>query len=160
MKLIPLDYVHLQRATELRNLPETLTHTRNPRIVTQADTEAWWVAAVKQGASLFAVEDRDGYGMVGIAGLVNADWLNQSAEITLVCEPTDLELPALKLLLAYGFDRLNLHRIWAECYTPRRRLLVQDAGFSQEGTLRDAYRRDGAWHNSTLHAILERDYAH
>jgi len=60
-------------------------------------------------------------------------------------------------IVRYGFDRLNLHRIQAECYTSERVALFRRAGFVDEGRRRHGFRRDGAWGDSVLMSLLETD---
>lgn len=66
---------------------------------------------------------------------------------------------AARLLVAYGFDELGLHRISLEVYAfnPRARRAYEKVGFIVEGTLRDALRFDGEWVDATLMSMLSTD---
>jgi [ribosomal protein S5]-alanine N-acetyltransferase len=65
-----------------------------------------------------------------------------------------------RALLAFGFERLGLHRIWARCdirNTASARVL-EKVGMRPEGLLRHDVRRKGEWRDSFLYAILEPDW--
>lgn len=66
---------------------------------------------------------------------------------------------AARLIVAYSFDELGLHRISLEVYAfnPRARRAYENAGFIAEGTLRDALRFDGAWIDATVMSMLATD---
>jgi len=64
-----------------------------------------------------------------------------------------------KLLLDYGFSRLNLHRIY--CGTSSKNIGMQKLalklGMRQEGILRDALTKNGEFTDIVEYAILEND---
>jgi [ribosomal protein S5]-alanine N-acetyltransferase len=65
------------------------------------------------------------------------------------------------LLLRLGFDYLGLHRVWATVHpqnTPSIRVL-EKAGFSYEGHLRETFRMPDGWRDSLLYAVIEDDRA-
>ena len=59
-----------------------------------------------------------------------------------------------------GFEGMDLHRIhacpWAE-NVPSVRVL-EKLGFRREGTRRDEYWADGAFHDEALYALLRPEY--
>ncbi len=67
---------------------------------------------------------------------------------------------ATRLTVAYGFRRLNLHSIYlgvlAE-HLPARRA-YEKAGFRLDGTDREAWWADGAWHDVHRMSILSHEY--
>ena len=67
---------------------------------------------------------------------------------------------ATKLMAAFGFDTLNLHRLQAACGPDSRasqRLLTR-LGFTPEGRLRDHVFTNGAWRDSLLYSLLEDEW--
>lgn len=67
---------------------------------------------------------------------------------------------AARKLLNFGFQQLNLHRIFATSdpkNTLSMRILVK-IGMRQEGYLREYEWVKGEWRNSLLYAILEREW--
>ncbi|MFD5095781.1 GNAT family N-acetyltransferase [Amycolatopsis thailandensis] len=66
---------------------------------------------------------------------------------------------ATKLLLAYAFDVVGLHRVSLEVfdYNPRAQRAYEKAGFVREGLQREALWWDGEWHDVITMAILKND---
>jgi RimJ/RimL family protein N-acetyltransferase len=64
---------------------------------------------------------------------------------------------ATRALLAFGFQALGLHRIWATCDVENRASarVLEKIGMRQEGRLRQNVRRRGEWRDSYLYAVLE-----
>ncbi|WP_282608668.1 GNAT family N-acetyltransferase [Pelagibius sp. Alg239-R121] len=66
---------------------------------------------------------------------------------------------AVQRLIRFGFEELQLHRIWATCNidnAPSWRLMER-AGMTREGLLRDDKFLRGHWRSSYLYAILASD---
>lgn len=66
---------------------------------------------------------------------------------------------ATRLIVAYAFDELGLHRIELEVYAfnPRARRVYEKAGFIHEGTQRHALLWDGEWVDAHMMSILGSD---
>ncbi|WP_248959792.1 GNAT family N-acetyltransferase [Sphaerisporangium perillae] len=64
---------------------------------------------------------------------------------------------AMRVICRYGFDRMRLHRISlttiAENTAARR--VYEKVGFVDEGRMREAFRRDGKWHDKIIMGLLE-----
>ena len=60
-------------------------------------------------------------------------------------------------LLAFGFDVLKLHRIWAHCLATNiaSARVLEKLGMKREGRLRENEWLKGVWHDTLLYAILE-----
>lgn len=66
--------------------------------------------------------DKQGEGkLIGYTGLENISWENRNAEISLLINPAEHKKgygrEALKEIFNIGFNQLNLHMIYGECYT-------------------------------------------
>ncbi len=64
---------------------------------------------------------------------------------------------AAKALLRFGFDQLNLHRIFA-LFNPENLAsahVLKKVGMQQEGHLRERRFRKGKWHDELLYAIID-----
>lgn len=68
---------------------------------------------------------------------------------------------AAKLMLAFGFEELKLHRISLKLFEKNigSKRVAEKAGFKKEGVLRDARYRHGAWHNELRFGMLAREWA-
>lgn len=67
---------------------------------------------------------------------------------------------ALRAVLAYCFDELEMHRVCTETfeYNTSWRKLVEWAGFEKEGVERDYLYRDDAFWDKELYSLLEDEY--
>lgn len=68
---------------------------------------------------------------------------------------------AVRMLSAFGFRNLRLHRIEAACMPtnkPSRRVL-EKCGFEQEGLARRYLKINGAWEDHAIYALTEEDGA-
>ncbi|WP_329303976.1 GNAT family N-acetyltransferase [Streptomyces sp. NBC_00659] len=66
----------------------------------------------------------------------------------------------VRLLLAAGFDDLDLHRIWG-ARSPLNEASAKTmgaAGMVEEGTIREHVWKAGAWRDSVVHAILDHEF--
>lgn len=66
---------------------------------------------------------------------------------------------AIQAVIVYGFNTLELHRIYAYTSTKNTpsRALLRKVGFREEGILRQHTNRDGVWDDTALMAILKSD---
>jgi ribosomal-protein-alanine N-acetyltransferase len=67
---------------------------------------------------------------------------------------------ATRALLEFGFDSLELHRIWATCDVRNRASarVLEKLGMRREGHLRQTTRPKGEWRDSYLYAILDPEW--
>ena len=67
---------------------------------------------------------------------------------------------ALKMIIEYGFEELNLHRLWAEIFSLVKEnvKLFEQMKFVKEGTSREKLWRNGKWYNSFLYSKLSTEY--
>lgn len=67
---------------------------------------------------------------------------------------------AAAALLEFGFNELNLHRIYATCRPENTgsARVMQKLGMVYEGHLREHMHHKGKWHDSYLYSILEEEY--
>jgi RimJ/RimL family protein N-acetyltransferase len=67
---------------------------------------------------------------------------------------------ASKVTIRYGFQELNLHRIWLDVfgYNDRAQDLYRRLGFTEEGRLREHMARDGRRHDVILMGLLRPEW--
>ncbi|MET1000891.1 MAG: GNAT family protein [Acidimicrobiia bacterium] len=66
---------------------------------------------------------------------------------------------ATRLLVRFGFDEIGLHRIWA-CHDPDNSAsgrVLEKAGLTHEGRIRDHLFVRGRWRDSVTYSILEHE---
>jgi len=67
---------------------------------------------------------------------------------------------AARALVRFGFETLNLHRIFATCFPENRasERVLQKCGMRLEGRLRENLLMRGEWRDSLLYAILDHEW--
>jgi [ribosomal protein S5]-alanine N-acetyltransferase len=67
---------------------------------------------------------------------------------------------AARAIVAFGFDTLALHRIWAECVAGNTASahVLEKLGLQQEGHLRENRWMKGRWWDTLLYGILDREW--
>ena len=66
---------------------------------------------------------------------------------------------ALRTLIKYGFEDLNLNRIWCEVYDNNAALEVyKHIGFIYEGKMRENYYHEGQYWDSHILGMLKKEY--
>jgi RimJ/RimL family protein N-acetyltransferase len=99
--------------------------------------------------------------LIGVCALHAIDWRNRQASFGIVIGEPDqwgkgYGTEATRLITAYGFERLNLHRIYLDVYNLNDRAMhvYEAAGYKREGIFRDAVFRDGSYHDCHRMAML------
>lgn len=107
----------------------------------------------------------EGDSCIGTTGLINIDWRNRSGELGIVIGKRDYlgkgyGKEAVDLLLGFGFRELNLHRISLQVFDFNDRAIrsYEKSGLVEEGRLREAFYRDGAYHDIVIMAITEDEF--
>ena len=67
---------------------------------------------------------------------------------------------AMRLIVAFGFRELGLHRIQLDVYSYNARAIAayRKAGFVEDGRRREAVWRDGRWYDEVQMSILDREW--
>jgi RimJ/RimL family protein N-acetyltransferase len=117
----------------------------------------------QQGSSgwFFVICRREDDRPLGTVGLMEVDLLNGSAGLGVsIGDPNDTGRgygrDAIRALLAFGFGRLRLERIWLDVYSRNEgaRRLYERLGFVHEVTMRHAFWRDDEWLDDLRMAML------
>ena len=86
--------------------------------------------------------------------------LNQSAAMGLIVDPDQRRngyaREAARLLIKYLFKHLNLNKVHAEtaAFNLEAVALLESVGFKKDGTLRQHYFYDGAFHDKLVYSIM------
>jgi RimJ/RimL family protein N-acetyltransferase len=104
--------------------------------------------------------------LVGNCGLRKAAAHAQEAELGYEINPSywgrGYASEAARAMLAFGFQDLSLHRVWAECVAANRASarVLEKLGMQPEGRLRENRWMKGEWWDTLLFGLLEREWAH
>jgi len=162
-----IERADLEPLREWRNRPEFRRYFREYREISPDMQQRWYETVVLgEKVRMFAIEERASGRLLGACGLCYLDWVNRSADFSIYIGADglyidDLFAPdAADLLLAYGFDELGLHRIWAEIYDFDRKKIdfFDRLGFSRDGRHRQTHWAEGDWHDSLFFGLLAPDY--
>jgi RimJ/RimL family protein N-acetyltransferase len=113
----------------------------------------------------FHVRTLDKDRLIGFVALHSIEWNNGSAKLAIgIGEPNyrgkGYGTDALRLLLRYAFDELNLYRVGLEVISNNVRAIrtYEQLGFQQEGAMRGGVLRDGHRHDILLMGILRDEW--
>jgi RimJ/RimL family protein N-acetyltransferase len=153
-----------------RNLPEFRRNFREFRELNMPNQEAWFTRiSASANDFMFMIERTADRTPVGVCGLVYVNWILRSADISLyighqeiyIDGPGGIAESSAQALIRYGFDNLNLHKVWTELYSfdNRKVELFARLGFSRDAVLRDNAYEDGRYHDSFIYSLLRTDKA-
>lgn len=149
-----------------RNIPEFRKHFREVRELSLTDQEAWFdtLQKTKHINFMFTIIDIDSQKPIGAAGLLYINWIIRSADFSFYIGDEKkyigndgIAKEAAKLLLDYGFNNLNLHKIWMELYefdSEKLNFFHNEFKFKQDGLLRDNCFEDGKYWNSHIISLI------
>ena len=163
--LVPLDRVHLARTRAWANDADIARLMNREREVGEAEHEAWFESIRRrEDCAFFAVESGEPAAHVGNVWLWAIEPRHRKAELRVVIgEPSargrGVGTEAIDLLCRHGFERLDLHRIYAFvlAINPPARRAFERAGFALEGTLRDDRRTGDEFTDTWVLGRLRRD---
>lgn len=124
-----------------------------------------WPDKLKNQPSNILVAFLKNENLIGYGGLVHIQWAHQRAEVSFLFDAAD-EMNAerrthflpvfLSLVQELAFKDLHLHRLTTETYETRFHIIpsLEDAGFQQEGRLRQHVIKNGRTMDAILHACL------
>tara|TARA_B100000315_G_C14303670_1_gene463010 strand:+ start:155 stop:685 length:531 start_codon:yes stop_codon:yes gene_type:complete len=115
---------------------------------------------------MFVIVDCRTDEVVGVTGLTYIDWINHHADIHFYIGKNNSWIDkfyaplAIKIILDYGFNTLNLNKIWAEIYEIDKLKLdfFKRIGFYIDASLREHYYYNGQYYTSHILSILKREY--
>ena len=152
-KLLPQDARWLETWV---NDPATTRYMATGRTQTTVDVLAAQIAAWKEPLDWpFAIVVEGYEDPIGTVGLYGVDWISRKAEFRILIGEIycgkGWGTIATRLAVRFGFERLNLNRIWLGVTedNERARRAYEKAGFIEEGTLFDDLYRDGRYYHST-----------
>ena len=145
-----------------RNIVEFRKNFREVRELSLNDQEAWFdqLQKTKHINYMFTIVDLDTQKPIGAAGLLYINWIIRSADFSFYLGNNEVYIDdkgiaeeATKLLINYGFNNLNLHKIWMELYEFDKAKLdffINKFDFKKDGVLRDNCFEDGKYYDSYL----------
>jgi diamine N-acetyltransferase len=161
------------RAIERQDLPDYVRWLNDPKVLeyfgsnvplSVAQEEKWYEGMLQDPSIIaFAIQFEGQH--IGGAGFNRIDGRNAHAEVGLfigVSELWDqgLGFDILRTMLRFGFEQMNLHRIYLRVFTENERAihLYEKVGFHKEGRWRQAEYRHGRYHDLLWMSILRDEW--
>jgi RimJ/RimL family protein N-acetyltransferase len=153
-----------------RNREHYRKYFREYRELNLENQKDWFNSMYKDPKTqMFGIVDIRNGELIGICGLCYINWVNRFADLSIYIGKDNLYIDpqrggyaweTLDLLFKYGFDQLNLHKIWSEIYTfdDKKHELFQNYGFHLDGVLRDNYFYDGRYMDGHVFSILAEEW--
>ncbi len=137
-----------------------------PHPYTMQDEEEWFNRQREErDARHFAILTRAECRLIGNCGLHQIDWSSHHATLGIFIGDKNFwgrgfGTDATRVLLRYGFEEVNLHRIELQVFSFNQRAIrVYDkCGFKLEGVRRQVLFREGQWHDEHIMAVLRDEW--
>lgn len=166
------------RHTERDDLPLFVAWLNDPEVtrglgmflpLSLVEEEQWFENTLQQPAEerplTIEVCQDESWRTIGNSGFHAIDWRNRSAEVGIVIGDKsfwdqDYGSETIQLLLEYGFNTLNLHRVYLRVFedNPRAIRAYEKAGFIHEGRMRQAEFRRGDYRDVLLMSVLRPEW--
>ncbi len=152
-----------------RNIPEFRRYFREVRELNLANQDAWYEKSCVNNPNdfMFVVQDMETGEAIGAAGLLYINWIIRSADFSFYIgrdgdyvDTRGYSSEAAGLLINYGFNNLNLNKIWMELYEfdkIKQSFFIDKFGFKQDGVLRENCFEDGKYWDSMIISLLRSD---
>ena len=147
-----------------RNQPNYRRFFREYRELSQTNQRNWFDSKVLNDKSteMFSIVDVNTGELLGACGLCYIDWINRNADFSIYIGKDDLyidekyAIEAAQIMMKYGFEELNLHRLWSEIYSfdEAKKVMFDRLGFKLEGAHRETHWTEGKWCDSLFYGYL------
>jgi len=165
--LRPLDMADLEIFHRWFNDPKLRRFLFLPYPISKLEEKEFLEKMMKSKDSVtLSIVVKEGDRLIGNLGLYGIHKINRGAVLGIAI--ADLEMTskgygteAMKLMIDYGFKRLNLHRIELTVHEFNMRGLkaYKKLGFVEDGRRREAIYIDGKYHDEIVMSILKQEWA-
>lgn len=150
---------------EWRNRPELRQFFREFRELSMTQQQIWYEETVLRDKRtiMFAIQELSSGNLLGACGLCYVDWINHNADFSIYVGEGYIDeraIDAAIVMARYGFDELNLHRLWAEIYSEDKpkAAFFDKLGFRLEGVHKETHWTGGRWVDSHYYGILRDEF--
>lgn len=149
-----------------RNNPELRKYFRTHREITKVMQDDWYENRVHNNPNQydFEIHDSDTKKLIGHTGLYYIDWQARKAEFAIYVGDMSMRgkgigSDALRTLIKYGFEELNLNKIWCEVYSNNKAIdIYRKIGFIDEGVLRQNVFKNGKYLDGYVMSLLREEW--
>ena len=162
----------LKKLRDWRNIPEFRKNFREVRELNMENQYIWFSSLQKNSMRdfMFVIERLSDNTPIGVCGLLYINWIIRSADFSFYVGENNLYideegygLEAAKLLIQFGFNNLNLNKIWMELYEfddKKIKFFTDNFNFLVDGKLRENSYEDGKYYDSLIISLLRKDHNH
>ncbi|AJK89318.1 MULTISPECIES: GNAT family N-acetyltransferase [Lysinibacillus] len=153
-----IEKTDLTQLLQWRNIPEFRRFFREYRELSNENQLLWFEKYVMDDPNtiMFAIVELATEKLIGACGLCYIDWVNRNADFSIYIGKNNLyidaslAIEAAQLMEKYGFEELNLHRLWAEIYSidEAKIKFFNELEFTQEGLFKETHWTEGKWVDS------------
>ena len=169
--LYSLSREHLSKLKDWRNSQMDVLRQWKP--LTEYNQEKWFqeISAddTKIVFSIMVPDIEDNMSFIGYCGIIGIDFINRRGEISFLVDPVRVQdknlyredfLSVLYILCQYGFEEINLHKLFTETFAFRKNhiKILEDFGFHLDGILREHQFTKSQYHDSLIHSILYNEW--
>ena len=164
--LCSVERENIEQLRNWRNMPELRKYFREYREISKDAQVKWYEEKVlgDKNQVNFEIHDNESGKLIGHCGLYYVKWINRTGEFGIYIGDNDFRgkgygKEALETLINYGFNNLNLLKIWAEVFGNNSAIhLYKKLGFKQEGILRKNVYKEGEHLDSILIGLLKEEW--
>jgi len=166
LKLRAIEKSDLKLIQTWRNDERLRRYFREYRDFSITQLENWYNNMIIDNRFEFFIIENKENKPVGVAGITYIDWVNRHADVHFyigedfkwIDDKHSYE--AFNIILDYGFNTLNLNKLWAEIYEIDKLKLefFQNKGFKIDANLRDHYYYKGKYYTSHILSLLKKEY--
>ena len=172
-KKIILDRIeekHLPQILKWRNNPHNRQWYREHRILTLEHQKKWWQEKIINGDgswNYFVIKPINEMDcIIGTTGLIYINPVHRSGEVAFQIGDNrysavdkDYDKDILNTLFKFGFNDLNLNRLWIETIEGNPNFnLFSELNFKEEGRLRQTYFKNGKFKDSIIMSLLRDEW--
>ncbi|MGQ4832622.1 MAG: GNAT family N-acetyltransferase [Candidatus Asgardarchaeia archaeon] len=113
----------------------------------------------------FGIVDKESKKLIGVISLNKVNWVSRTSELGIAIWNKaywgrGYGTEALTLILDYGFNFLNLHKIWLRVFDFNKRAIraYEKVGFVKEGVLRKHVFKEGRYADLIIMGILRDEF--
>lgn len=148
------------------NDPEVLQFTNYYRPISEMEQKEWFYSIHKnKDRFIFGIELVENQNLIGTCGLYDVDWINRKSELKIkLCDKEQrgkgYGSEVLCQLLLFGFQDINLYRIWLKVLEDNHAAikLYEKFGFENEGLLRHEMIIQGRYRNVIIMGLLSNEF--
>ncbi|MEJ2248109.1 MAG: GNAT family protein [Candidatus Lokiarchaeota archaeon] len=165
--LVPNNLEHIKLYAKWMNDEQVRHFARNPVPHTIEEIKKWFEPSEERFTEhiSFEVWHKKDKKPIGTGGFSHINWINRNANIFLSIGESEywskgIGTEATKLLVKYGFEELNLHKIYAGIYEPNKGSwsVAEKVGFIQEATLREEIYVDGKYEDVRKYYLIKNEW--